>query len=351
MKKKINILLLGVGGNVTQGILAVLNQKRQDYNIIGACISEESLGLYMCDEAYISPYANDKNFLNWVIDLCNDKNIDIIFSGVEEVIYELCKNLEKIKEKTNSIFICSSLEKLNIGNDKLKTCMWLEKNGLNYPKYADGSLNEDIYKLIEEVGYPIIAKPKKGKGSQGIFILNNEDDLKNIKEKEEYVFQELLGTPNDEYTVACYMSKEEKVQDIIIMKRKLKYGTTFAAEIIKNPLIYNEAKKICELFRPKGPLNIQMRMHKGKAICFELNVRFSGTTPLRARWGYNDVEAILKEYIYNESIENFLKPYEEGKVYRYFNELFIDLNLEKDLKKYGHSIENKQYLSFEERRK
>ena len=37
--KKINILLLGVGGNVTQGILAVLNKKREQYNIIGACIS------------------------------------------------------------------------------------------------------------------------------------------------------------------------------------------------------------------------------------------------------------------------------------------------------------------------
>lgn len=348
--EKINVLLLGVGGNVTQGILAVLNIEREKYNIIGACISEESLGLYMCDEAYISPYANDEKFVEWVIKISKERNIDIIFSGVEEVIYELCKNEEKLKKETNAIFISSTLEQLEIGKDKLKTCIWLKENNLNYPKYADGEKKQEIESLIKEVGFPIIAKPKVGKGSIGIYIINTGEELEKILNKEEYIFQEYLGSENEEYTVACYMDRKKTLQDFIVMKRKLKYGTTFMAEIVNDEEIKNEVERICKKFQPVGPLNIQLRKHKGKVVCFELNVRFSGTTPLRARWGYNDVKAMIKEYIFNEDIGKYLQPLSQGKAYRYFNELFIDLSLQKDLEKYGKSLEGKKYNSLEERR-
>jgi hypothetical protein len=102
--------------------------------------------------------------------------------------------------------------------------------------------------------------------------------------------------------------------------------------------VYQEARKICDLFQPKGPLNIQMRVHNNKAICFELNVRFSGTTPFRAEWGYNDVEAIIQEYIFNENIEGFLNPLKSAKGYRYFNEIYIDLEMERNLKKNNYSL-------------
>lgn len=335
---KINILLLGVGGNVTQGILAVLNKKREQYNIIGACISEESIGLYMCDKSYISPLASDATFIKWLIDICNKEKIDIIFTGVEEVIFKIVENEKIIKKSTKAIFIASSLEKLKIGNDKLKTCEWLKENNLNYPYFSDGNKKNEIQELIKRVGFPLIAKPKNGKGSQGIYILNSYDELSNIEELDNYVIQEYLGNANEEYTVGCYSNKEGKTQDIIIMKRKLKYGTTFMAEIVQNELVYKEAKKICDLFQPKGPLNIQMRVHNNKAVCFELNVRFSGTTPFRGEWGYNDVEAMIKEYILNESIEGFLNPLKSAKGYRYFNEIYIDLEMERNLKENKYSL-------------
>lgn len=336
--KKINILLLGVGGNVTQGILAVLNKKREQYNIIGACISEESIGLYMCDKSCISPLANETTFIKWLIDICNKEKIDIIFTGVEEVIFKIVENEKIIKKFTKAIFIASSLEKLKIGNDKLKTCKWLKENNLNYPYFADGNKKNEIQELIKRVGFPLIAKPKNGKGSQGIYILNSYDELSNIEELDKYVIQEYLGSNKEEYTVGCYSNKEGKTQDIIIMKRKLRYGTTFMAEIVQNELVYQESRKICDLFQPKGPLNIQMRVHNNKAVCFELNVRFSGTTPFRAEWGYNDVEAMIKEYILNENIEGFLNPLKIAKGYRYFNEIYIDLEMERNLKENKYSL-------------
>ena len=71
-------------------------------------------------------------------------------------------------------------------------------------------------------------------------------------------------------------------------------------------------------------------------VCFELNVRFSGTTPMRAKWGYNDIEAMIREYIYDEDINEILKPVKNGKVYRYFNEYYIDTDMEENLHKFSH---------------
>ena len=78
---ELNILILGVGGNVSQGIITAVRNSDIPCRIIGVCISPDSLGLYMCDAAYISPYANDNSFVSWVANLCNKESIGIVFSG------------------------------------------------------------------------------------------------------------------------------------------------------------------------------------------------------------------------------------------------------------------------------
>lgn len=330
--KQINVLVLGVGGNVSQGILTALKSSNLNCHIVGACINEESLGLYFCDTAYISPYASDPKFVDWVAEVCNKENIDIVFSGVEENVIALESNRNLFESKTRAIFISCTKEQLETGLSKYRTAKWLQEHGCNYPKTADINNMAELDELINEVGFPLIAKPNSGKGSHGIFIANSLDDLKKIVGKD-YCVQELLGDDKSEYTIACYVDKKGNSHPILIMHRHLKYGTTFMAEIVQDDAIRKECERICERFNPQGPLNIQLRMHHGKPVCFELNVRFSGTTPIRARWGYNDVEAMIREYILDEPVS--ITPLKEGKVYRYYNEAFIDVKMQNELREKG----------------
>lgn len=104
------------------------------------------------------------------------------------------------------------------------------------------------------------------------------------------------------------------------MHRRLKNGTTIWAEVVENKEIKQEANKICQAYQPKGPLNIQMRLDKlGRPVCFEMNVRFSGTTAMRAHFGFEDVAAMIKEYILHESIDSCFHI-QIGEAYRYDNE-------------------------------
>ena len=347
--RQIQVLVLGMGGNVSQGILAALRNSTLKIRIVGACVSEESVGLYMCDSAFISPYAEADLFIPWVINICNQENIDIIFSGVEQIVYALEMHSQTIKKQTKAIFISSTLDKLQIGNDKLLTVQWLKENKLNFPLFAESNNKNSIDELIKNCGFPLIAKPRKGKGSIGIHLIKSLNDIENLN-LEDYILQEYLGDESQEYTVACYVDKNEKVQDLIIMRRELKYGTTFKAEIVQNKAIKEECNKICSAFMPKGPLNIQLRIHNGIPICFELNVRYSGTTSIRARWGYNDVEAMIREYILGDAIHEVLKPHQEALVYRYFNEQYIDKNMYESLRNSKGIPDVSQYNNFQEYR-
>lgn len=326
--KTVNVLLLGMGGNVSQGILKAIRLSKLKCNIVGACISEDSPGLYMCDKAYISPYANSEEFIPWLNNLCNLEKIDIILTGVEEIIFSIAKNISEIENKTSAKFISSSLDKLAIGRDKLKTCEWLRENGFEYPDFAESKDYRNVLKLYEKHGFPLIGKPRDGKGSRGVVIIDNEEKLKFVSNLENYVIQEYIGNPNEEYTVGCYCSKLGELIEIIIMHRILKDGTTSKAIVIENKDIYVYAKGICEAFKPKGPLNIQLRIDKcGKPVCFELNVRFSGTTPIRSNFGYNDVIAQIYEYVLEEDIYG-LFDIKKGTAYRYLEEIYIPENSE-----------------------
>ncbi len=53
-----------------------------------------------------------------------------------------------------------------------------------------------------------------------------------------------------------------------------------------------------------------------------MNVRFSGTTPMRSKFGFRDVEAMIREYVLNEDIKNLFKS-KKGEVFRYTNELYL----------------------------
>ncbi len=344
MNRKLNVLILGIGGNVSQGIMTALKVSKIPCRIIGACVSTESLGLYFCDTAYISPYAKDDSFVPWVVNLCKKEDVDIIFSGVEENI-EAMEKQRNLLNHIKSIFISAPLEFLLIGNNKLKTCQWLKNNGCNYPKFAEISKKDDVKSLITEIGFPLLAKPIIGKGSAGVMIVHNEEELSTVS-SDNYVLQEYLGDSDSEYTVGCYKKKTGELDNMIICKRHLKYGTTFKAEIVHDKVIEQECRYIASKFGSIGPLNIQLRMHHGKPVCFELNVRFSGTTPLRARWGYNDVAGMINEYLFDQDTN--LNPIEEGIAYRYFNELYINIDMQAELEKTGYVEDCGSYNNFKE---
>lgn len=319
---KRKVLVLGAGGQVSQGIIKVLQYSLDDFEVLAACVSSEAPGLYFVSESYISPYANDESFIKWLISICNDKQIDIVISGVEEVIIEISKNLSRLSKYTSTYFVVDTIEKLLLCKNKLQTSQWLKQNNFCTPEYTS-MLKKDLIHFTKSVEFPYILKPIYGKGSQGIKVINNFSELTTYIDNECYYLQQYVGNEDNEYTVATFTSKEGKCDHLIIMKRKLTNGTTTEIDIVENKKIEKESKRIVELLKPLGPCNLQFRLDiNGDPYCFEINLRFSGTVSMRAHFGFNDVAATIRHYVDNGPIE--LQCTTKGKALRYWEELFID---------------------------
>ena len=72
---------------------------------------------------------------------------------------------------------------------------------------------------------------------------------------------------------------------------------------------------------PCGSVNFQLRVGKNGPEIFEINVRFSGTTVIRALAGFNEVEAVVRWAVTGERVP--LVRQKSGVVLRYFEELFV----------------------------
>jgi len=75
-------MVLGVGGNVSQGILKSLAASSLETRVVAGCISPTSLGLYRSDVAYLTPRADDPGFAGWMLETCERESIDAILSGL-----------------------------------------------------------------------------------------------------------------------------------------------------------------------------------------------------------------------------------------------------------------------------
>jgi len=328
------VMVLGIGGNVSQGILKALALSPIQCRIIGGCISPMALGLYTVDRSYVTPLANDPSFLDWLIKTCKAEGVQAIFSGVEPVLSILSRHAEEILKQTGAVCIVSKPHHLDIGEDKLTTCQWLQAHGFHYPRYAASEDRAGLEQLADECGFPLIAKPRKGKGAHGIIEIRNSSDLGLVSERPDTIVQEYLGSPDSEYTAGCFCDKDGKVRGTLVMHRELQSGTTVRAEVGEFPEVRAEAVRIAGSLRPIGPCNIQLRMAKGKPVCFEINMRFSGTTPLRARLGFNEVHESLRHLVLGLPASD-LPLITSGIVLRYWNEMYIDSKAHEELCKTG----------------
>lgn len=326
----ITALVLGVGGNVSQGIVKALGLMDPSPRIVAACVSEHSAGLYLGDAAYISPYADDPGFIDWLFETCSREGVDVVLSGVEEVLEAIAPDASRLREETGAVAIVSPLDVLEIGRDKLRTAAWLREHGMPAPETVESDDRDAVSAIVEEFGFPLIAKPRLGKGSGGVITVNTSTELDCVMEKTGYVVQEHLGSGPDEFTVATFSDRETRIRGIAVMRRELAAGTTSVAELGEFPEFREAAAEVVAELAPLGPCNLQMRAQGSVPCCFEINVRFSSTAPIRAHYGFNDVEAAIRHYVLEEPAQD-LPLVTEGTAIRLWEEVYPSANELRDI--------------------
>lgn len=314
------VLVTGVGSNVGQGIIAGVKANDPKNWILGVDISDVCAGYFMCNKGAKVPYSVDPIYIPKITQLIKSNHIDIVLLGVDAELQVYANNKDAIESETGCKIIISDPELVKKCTDKYLTSVMLKELELNYPLTI---IDEDIDAMAGKLGFPLVAKPRRGNGSKGIFIIHSRAELLALINKiplVDYCFQEFLN--GDEYTCGLLYDKNNRFSDCIVMKRELYNGTTVKASVMDVPEIQKLIDNFGSSVKAFGSINLQLKLTPSGPKIFEINPRFSGTTAFRLKAGYNDVGRIINNVLYNEPIPRS-KP-KKLNFFRYWETLAIE---------------------------
>lgn len=319
---RIRVLITSVGSSLGQGIFKALRKSEINCYVIGTDYVNWAPGLQWVDQSYILPdILKDKNlkvkWLEKLIYIIKTHDINVILIGQDYEIPIISEQKNYIENITNCKIVVSSKDVIDIGNDKWNTVKFLKDNNFNYP---NSTLPNNIHKFLCEVDYPLIVKPRFGRRSLGVTKVHDFKELQQaIKITEKPLIQEFLDSKDLEYTCGVVYYNGEILTNISL-RRYLKDGNTHIAHSENNEDIDRYVKNIVNRIKPFGPINLQLRIVERGPIIFEINPRFSGTTPIREIFGVNEVESIINIIVYNKTKLYTKIP---GTVVRYFEEQLV----------------------------
>jgi len=345
--KLIKVLITGAGSGVGQSIIKALRISSIPVKIISADIHPLNAGLYRTDQAIIVPKVEDKNTLAWYLKNLKKSQIDILMVGSEYDLTFFSKNKNIIEKKTKCLVCVADIETVKISEDKYLTQDFFRKNKLPYLKTFIPKSIKDAENISKKIGLPVFLKGRFGTSSRNVHLIKTLDQIKIFYPSvRKPIIQEYAGYYGDgldyEFTCSYFTTKQNKFIGPFVARRKLLHGTSWVTEVDKFPRIRPIIKKISTLLSNTGSLNIQLRIGPKGIFPFEINARFSGTTSIRAHFGFNEPEMFIKSYLLNKKIKN--PKIRKGMSLRYIEEIFIENKNYKNItEKFGKGKINKWF--------
>lgn len=307
------ILITAIGGDIAQGIATVINSLDRDYRLIGTDIQNQHGGSLYVEKCFHVPAATDSGYEDAILQVIKSECVDIVIP-VSEPELGIWVDSDKL-ERSTAQWVLAGAKVIRAGLDKLKTNQELNALGIEAPWTV--AVQDSSPRSL-----PCIMKNRLGSGSRDVFILQQQEDIDYYKPRfPDSIYQELLLPPDQEVTVAVYRTRQKKVA-VFQMRRKLSGGVTSWVEIIDDSGIKNMCERVAHGFDLQGSMNIQLRLTKSGPRIFEINPRFSSTTLIRHKLGFEDLRWSLDE-LEGKSVEFPQLPVGKHAV-RTFDAVVID---------------------------
>lgn len=301
--------------------------------VVGTDMSLTAPALAMCDVVRQVPPVSDENYLNLLLEIIKEQQINLLFSLNDLELELLVNNRDAIEQETGATVYVPTAETLCICADKWQTFHFAKSIGVPVPEtwLTVGSALESLD--ASEVSFPLIVKPRWGSASIGLFVANDKETLVEVFEAceravassllasfgstEAVIIQEMLvGT---EYGLDLLFSKQENFIGFTAKKKiAMRAGETDKAISVEAAPFKQSIETIAANFVHRGNMDCDFIERDGTFYLLEINPRFGGGYPFTHLAGANHVQMLLDDYA-GKPIQPY--SYEVGKGFAKFDDL------------------------------
>ena len=297
--------------------------------VVATDLSLTAPAMQVADVKLQVPAVYDPEYIDITLKICEEHNIDALFSLNDLELPILANNKGKF-EALGVKLVVSDPKVIDIAFDKYKTAQWVESLGLLAPKTYVRL--EDCKKALAagEVSFPLFLKPRWGSGSIGLETIADMEELeiyygllmKKIKKTilatasvgEEYIMiqEKLTGC---EFGLDVMNDLNKNLGVSVKQKLAMRSGETDKAITVDLPEVREIGRKIGENLGHIGNLDVDIMQRADGAYCvLELNPRFGGGFPFSYEAGVN-FPKVLVQLMKGERIDaKLLKP-EYGRMF------------------------------------
>lgn len=327
-----NIAVTGVGAVIGHGVVKSIRHSGalRDSRIIGIDNNPDSSGFMQCDGHYVCERVSSPDYVDELLEVCMNEAVDVFIPLIEEEFLLVHDNMARF-EKIGTHVIMQPRRILETFMDKYSTAVALRNAGIATPDtllFTPENIGP-VLDMVERHGFPLFAKPRRGRSSKGQVLIGSEQQLimyMDMLKGQPYVIQEFLDDGDHEYTCGVFMTPDMNEPYSIALKRRLLNGMTISAEVVFDESLARMCNDVARSFPFDGSFNVQCRMKDGVPHVFEINPRYSSTSYIRAMCGFNDVEMGI-HYALGHHVGRMPKV-EKCKVIRYWEERCVESRLE-----------------------
>ena len=326
MERTVTVLVTGGGAPGIAGTLYALrnNPDEVQVRVITCDMRDDVIGKYLADRFYTVPPAENPDFIDTLLEIAVQEEVDVILPQVTQELLPLAENLSRFEKEGIAVAIASK-EAIKCANDKWEILQAAEKCGVPTPQSRLTHSEEELKQTVKDFGYPekkVVVKPRVSSGLRGLRILSEElwDVTRFLKEKPssleirldellailrgdqwpELIVQEFL--PGKEYTIDVFRGCHGAVA-VPRLREEIRSGITFRAKVELRDDLQRYALKLAEELDLRYAFGFQFKLSDtGVPKLLECNPRVQGTMVTAMFAGCNVIWWAVKEALGEEVV-------------------------------------------------
>ncbi len=323
---KPKILITSVGSLAGQNILDALTERRASVEVIGANSPAAAPGNFRCERCYLVPQTAEREaYRSRLAEMMRAERPDLVLPGRDEDVVALAE-LRRDHPSLAPSIACGSITAAEATLDKLLTFEIARRHGLPFADtaMADASTgHRAVMALQARAGFPLIAKPRQGFASRGVFLILDAQQLERALRLPDLLIQEFLGDATEQlaelpdlsvgipfffglreegqYAAQTVIDPHGRIGQVFCSINKMVAGRCEAAQRIDSDRLAAVALRYAEVMRAIGwcgSFNLQCkRLANGDFVGFEINGRISGTSSARRFMGYDEIAELFNAFV------------------------------------------------------